>query len=146
MVLWKPATKRNSAIARTILEGISCNLQSAHFCSPHPPPDPTENYTFVFKLMIPDRCQGIDRSETTPARLDSTLYHVLASELLRSSSLVGKGRERNEFLKKISKTSGNPSKSFIFAGACFRTDRNPGLSQTINTRASKIRNARASKG
>ena len=42
----------------------------------------------------------------------STLYHVLASELLRSSSLVGKGRERNEVINKISTFFGGPLEKF----------------------------------
>ena len=54
--------------------------------------------------------QGIDRLETAPAWLDSTL---------------GKGRERKGNKNNFPKISGDPSKSVIFAGVSFKTDRNP---------------------
>ena len=67
-------------------------------------------------LLLKNKFSKQDRPKRytiSPARSSIlTLYHVLASELLRSSSLVGKGRERNEVLNKISKFFGGPLEKF----------------------------------
>ena len=80
-------------------------------------------------LLLKNKFSKQDRPKRyiiSPARSSIlTLYHVLASELLRSSSLVGKGRERNEVLKKISKIFGGPLEKFDFRWSLFQNRSKP---------------------